>query len=171
MNEISRYVNDKITDDTYQKLSTLKEIDFKYSRMVYFSKDNIDDGQKGYRYIPDSDEIINEWPDDNLVIIGLDPSPDPILLKVDEDNLPVYIFENSDWNYPEVIADSLDDYIKINNMIAEYSESIENKSLNETEFTELIEKIKVINDNRYWTQLLLMGCPSDEPWVEKWSYI
>lgn len=156
MNNISKYVSDKISESTYEKLNQLKEISFKYGKMSYFSKENIDRGQEGYRYNPLNDEIIEEWPDDNYVIIGIDNSVgdggEPIMIKVDEAKLPIYHFENLDWNYPEIIADSLDDYIKINNKIFEYLSNLEN--YDESEFNTLSNYIKNVNNSPYWDDVL-----------------
>ena len=173
MNNMVISVKDKLSDETYQKMKNLKEIKFKYGDVIYFTKDNIDKGQEGYKYNSLTGELISEWPDDNFVIIGIDGSigdgGEPIILKVDESNLPIYHFENLDWNYPAIIADSLDDYIKINNIIAEYSKEIEESNLNEQDFNHLIEEIKKINDNSYWINFLITATPSDEPWVESWT--
>ena len=126
--------------------------------MIYFSKENIDKGQEGYRYNPVNDEIVEEWPDDNYVIIGIDNSigdgGEPIMIKIDEANMPIYHFENLDWNYPEIIANSLDDYIKINNKILEYLENKENGNSSETAFNALSEDIKNINNNPFWDDVL-----------------
>ena len=173
MNNIVISVKDKLSDEVYQKIDNLKEIRFKYGDVVYFSKDNIDKGQEGYRYNSLTEEPISDWPDENYVIIGIDGSigdgGEPIVLKVDESNLPVYYFENLDWNYPTIIADSLDDYIKINNIIAEYSKEIEEKNLNEQDFNHIIEEIKKINDSSYWINLLINAAPSSEAWIEPWT--
>ncbi len=166
MNNISRYVKDKLSDSTYQKMKSLKNISFKYGRVVYFSEENIDKGQNGYRYNPVKDECIVNWPDDNFVVIGIDNSVgdggEPIILKTDENNLPVYHFENLDWNQPEKIAESLDDYIRINNMIAQYSEDIEEENLSEADFNYLVNEIKKISNSYYWVGFLTCAMPLDE---------
>ena len=158
MNGISKYVSDKISESTYEKLNQLKEINFKYGKLSYFSKENIDREQEGYRYNPLNDEIIEEWPDDNYVIIGIDNSVgdggEPIMIKIDEAKMPIYHFENLDWNYPEIIADSLDDYIIINNKISEYLDNLKNGNSSEIDFNNLSEDIKNTNSSSYWDNLL-----------------
>lgn len=158
MNSISKYVENKLSESVYQKLSNLKKIKFRYGEVEFFSKESIGIKQEGYRYNPISKEINEDWPDDNFVVIGIDNSVgdggEPIIIKTDDDNLPIYHFENLDWNYPEKIADSLDDYIVINNEIARYSYDIENNNLNETDFNNLIDTIKKINNSNYWDDFL-----------------
>lgn len=157
MDNTSIYVKDKLLEDTYKKMENLKELNFKYGNIIYFSKENIDEGQQGYRYNALTKERIEDWPD-NFIIVGVDNSigdgGEPIILKVDETNLPVYHFENGDWNYPTIIADNFDDYIKINNKIFEYLENIKKQNINETYFHNLTKEISRISDNYYWMELL-----------------
>lgn len=164
MSNISRYVKDKISDENYKKMENLIELETRYGFIVYASKENIDSMQEGYRYNPLTDEVFEEWPDDNYVIIGIDNTVgdggEPILVKVDEDKLPVYYYEDITWGYIEQIANSLDDYIKINNMIAEYSNEIENCELSENQFNDLISEISKISDSNYWKTNLELSLES-----------
>ena len=172
MNNIPISISDKLSEEVYQKMKNLKEIEFEYGNVIYFSKENIDDGQAGFRYNGLTGELISDWPDDNLIIIGIDGSigdgGEPIMLKVTDPNLPIYHFENLDWNYPGVIANSLDDYIKINNIIFEFESEIKESNLNEHDFIYLIDTIKSINDNPYWINFLITAAPNNESWVESW---
>lgn len=156
-------VNNKLTDDIYEKLKELDNLYFYLGDITYFSKSNIDEAQKGFRYVPFDNTIIDEWVGNEYVIIGYDTTggcgPDPIIMKVDEKNLPIYYLmtDGGDWKNPTKIANNFDDYIKIINCISEFSDFLENSTLSEENYNLLIAKISRINSNEnidYWKNLL-----------------
>lgn len=160
MSKISEKVKDKISESTYEKLKELHDLSFMYGEVTYFGKDNIEEAQYGFRYNPKEETVIEDWTGDEYVIIGYDGSigdgPDPIIIKTDEPELPVYYFatEYEDWKKPNLIAKSLDDYIKIMQMISEYSDDIEESTLSEEDYDDLMKKIKPMSKNVYWENFL-----------------
>jgi len=156
-------VNNKLSNEVYDKLNNLEELYFQYGDIIFFSKTNIDDAQKGFRYVPSDNSIIDEWAGNEYVIVGYDSTagfgPEPIIMKVDEQNLPMYhlMTDGGDWKNPDKIANSFDDYIKIMNCISEFSEYFEYSTLSEENYNLLINKISQINSNEnmdYWKILL-----------------
>ena len=153
--EIAKSVKDMLTEDTYNKLKKMYigELD-----VVFFEKGNIDVGQYGFRYNDLRDEIINEWPGNEYVIIGYDSTagcgPDPYIMKTDEKELPIYwlMTDGGDWKNPNKIANSFNGFIKIIECINENlnSENELNKEL-------ILSEIAKINSNEnmeYWKNLL-----------------
>ena len=142
-----------LSEDIYNKIENIRiEWD---SEIIFFDKENIDSGQSGFRYAGFSDEIIEEWPGNEYVIIGYDPTagcgPDPYIIKTDEKELPIYwlMTDAGDWKNPDKIANSLDDFINIIECI--------NKNLNQISKELILEKITRINLNKnmeYWKYLL-----------------
>ena len=156
-------VNNKLTNDTYEKLKNLENLFFEFGEITYFSKKDIDHGQKGFRCNFYDDTINDEWAGDEYVIIGYDTTrgigPDPIIIKVDEESLPIYYLhtDGGDWKNPIKIADTFDNYIKIMNCISKFSKDLEYSTLNILDYYSLIEDISNINSKKnidYWEELL-----------------
>ena len=156
-------VNDKISNEIYEKLKKIENLFFEFGEITYFSKNDIDNGQKGFRYNAHDNTIIKEWAGDEYVIIGYDTTrgfgPDPIIMKVDEKDLPIYYLmtDSGDWKNPTKIADSFDDYIEIMDYISEFYDYLSDSTLSEENYDLLIDKILKINSNKnidYWENLL-----------------
>ena len=160
MGEITPTVKDKLSDEIYEKLAKLQPLEFRYGEIFYFDKDNIEEGQEGFRYNPIKQEVIEDWTGDEYVIIGHDESigdgPDPIIIKIDDPKLPVFYFatEYEDWSKPTQIANSLDDYIAIMDKIAQYADDIADTNLSEENFKSLMEEIGKLNTSSYWNGFL-----------------
>lgn len=160
---INLCVKDKLPDEVYDKLKTLSFINFLNGEVEFFDKSNIDEAQKGFRYNPINNEIINDWIDDEYIIIGYDCSsgcgPDPIIIYNDKNNYPIYwlMTDGGDWNHPLKIADTFEEFINAYNNIIRNKEKIENNSLNLKEYNELYNNIKkIINVNNFdwWNDFL-----------------
>lgn len=164
--EISLVVSDKIPNEIYKKMKKLKDMSFKYGEIEFFSKETIDEAQAGFRFIPPTNEIINDWAGDEYVIIGYDSTagcgPDPLIMKTDDEKYPIYwlMTDGGDWNNPEKIANSLDDYIVIMSIIKGYEKELEDSTLTETQYNNIINEIGKITNNRYmsfWGLLLKLS--------------
>lgn len=156
--KIQKSVKDMLSEDTYNKLKKLYigELD-----IIFFERENIDAGQIGFRYtgcFNEIGEIIDGWLGNEYVIIGYDSTagcgPDPYIMKTDEKELPIYwlMTDGGDWNNPDKIANSFNDFIKIIACINENlnSENEPNKEL-------ILSEIRKINSNEnmeYWENLL-----------------
>ena len=154
--KIQKNVRDMLTEETYNKLRNIR-IGWD-SEIIFFDEENIDSGQSGFRYAGFSDEIIDEWPGNEYVIIGYDPTdgcgPDPYIMKTNEKELPIYwlMTDGGDWEKPDKIANSFDDFIKIIDCLNKNlnSEHKPNKEL-------ILNEIAQINSNEnmwYWKSLL-----------------
>lgn len=154
--KIQKSVRDMLTEETYNKLRNIR-IEWN-SEIIFFEKQNIDAGQSGFRYAGFSDEIIDEWPGNEYVIIGYDPTggcgPDPYIMKTNEKELPIYwlMTDSGDWKNPDKIANSFEDFIKIINCLNKNlnSDNNPNKEL-------ILNEISQINSNEnmwYWKNLL-----------------
>lgn len=79
-----------------------------------YSQDEINDAQAGYRYNGMTGEVIKDWIGDEYLIIGNDSCcGDPIIIKTDEDKLPVFTMFHDDWEMITKIADSFEEYVSI----------------------------------------------------------
>lgn len=156
--EIAKSVKDMLTEDTYNKLKKLYigELD-----IIFFERENIDAGQIGFRYtgfFNEIEEIIDEWPGNEYVIIGYDSiagcGPDPYIMKTDEKELPIYwlMTDGGDWKNPDKIANSFNDFIKIIDCI---NENLNSKNqLNKELILNEISKINLNENMEYWKSLL-----------------
>ena len=152
---ISKIVKDMLTEDTYNKLKKLYigELD-----ITFFEKENIDASQYGFRYNDLLDEMINEWPGNEYVIIGYDSTagcgPDTYIMKTDEKELPIYwlMTAGGDWKNPNKIANSFNDFVKIIECINENLNS--EKELNKELILSEIAKNNSNENMEYWKNLL-----------------
>ena len=163
MSEDFKVVNDKLDDNAYDLLK-LPNIAFLYGDLRFFNRDNIDKMQAGFRYNGLTGEKIQDWPGDDYVIIGYDETagcgPDPIIVKTDEDKLPVYwlMSDGGDWSNPVFVCDSLDEFSKSITMLVDYANFFRESALTEELKQEIIDKIGVIEGkeviSEYWDYLL-----------------
>ena len=113
----------------------LEDLQLGINGFRFYNKDEIGEGQIGYRCNGD------------YVKIG-----DLILVDINNKKLPIYSLVCDDFSICYKISNSIEDYHKILNMIANYDLSSENK------VKQLIIEIKKINveiDNDYWENFLL----------------
>lgn len=160
---ISLVVSDKLPNQIYKTIENFKIIYFEDGEIEFFNKSNIDEAQKGFRYNPINNEIINDWIDDEYIIIGYDCSsgcgPDPIIVYNDKNYYPIYwlMTDGGDWNHPLKIADTFEEFVNAYKNIIKNKEKIENNSLNSKEYNELYNNIKkIINENNFdwWKNFL-----------------
>ena len=123
----------------------------------FYKKDEIGEGQIGYRCNADYVKL-DDWIGDNYFVIGYEVLlGDPILVNVEDDKLPIYSLVRDDYSICYKIANSLEDYRKILKMIMDSDLTVREVVDN------LILDIKKINrglDIDYWKDFL-MGVHED----------
>lgn len=130
----------------------LGELLFGLNGFHFYKKNEIGEGQIGYRC--NSDYVkIEDWIGENYFVIGYETLlGDPIIVNIEDSKLPVYSMVHDDWSILYKIANSIDDYRKILKMIIE-------SDLSEKEIVEkILREIELINKGieiSYWEDLLL----------------
>jgi len=132
----------------------IDDIEIGISDIHLFSEDEIEDAQIGYS-IDEDDNDIEEWIGEEYLVIGVDSAcGDPIIVKTDEEQLPIYSMFHDDWDSLELIADSFRQYLEL-------LEKIEITDLeNKDECEEFLENVKEIAPNvsyDYWEALIISG--------------
>lgn len=124
-------------------------VELSMSDLGLYSKDVFDDAQIGYR-IDEEGKKIEDWIGEEYYVIGDDSMcGDPIIVKSDEPELPIYFMFHDDWDSLEKIANSVEDFAKILKMISEVDWTQEN------EVNELKDKINAMTpENSYWESLI-----------------
>lgn len=80
------------------------------SEIHLYSKDEIENGQLGYR-IDDKGNEIKEWIGDNYIVIGDDSAlGDPTIVDINDDKLPAYNMFHDDWSSLQKIAYDFNQY-------------------------------------------------------------
>ena len=80
---------------------------------VMCTKEDFDSAQVGFR-INDDGETIKDWVGDNFFVIGTNECcGDPILVDVSKEDLPIYFLVHDDWNLQFKIAESIDIFYEI----------------------------------------------------------
>lgn len=129
----------------------IDDVEIGMSEIHLYSKDEIEDGQLGYR-IDNKGNEIKEWIGDNYIVIGDDSAlGDPIIVDINDDKLPVYNMFHDDWSSLQKIAYDFNQYIDILNKIDG------NDLSNEEEKDKLINEIvKIVpkDGQDYWKSLL-----------------
>ena len=83
----------------------------------FYNKDDIGEGQIGYRCNADYVKL-DDWIGDNYFVIGYEIIlGDLILVNVDDSKLPIYSLVRDDFSICYKISNSIEDYHKILNMI------------------------------------------------------
>ena len=129
----------------------INDIEIGVSEIHLYSREEINEAQIGYQIDSNGNEI-KEWIGSNYVVIGNDSCcGDPIIAKIDEEELPVYSMFNDDWSSLELIANSFKQYISI-------LERIDNTDLEDKdECKNILENIKNIVPSvsyDYWEVLI-----------------
>jgi len=124
-------------------------LELSMSEVCIFSKEVFEDAQIGYR-VDDDGVKIKDWIGEEYYVIGDDSMcGDPIIVKSDEPELPIYFMAHDDWNSLEKIANSVEDFAKILKMIGKVDWTQENQ------VNELKDKINAITpENSYWDSLI-----------------
>jgi len=92
----------------------INDIEVGLSDIHIYGKDEIEEAQAGYRYNELTGELIEDWIGEKYVVIGNDSCcGDPIIAKIDEEELPIYSMFHDDWSSLQIIANSLDQFINI----------------------------------------------------------
>ncbi len=123
------------------------------STIYLYLEDEIDSAQKGYRYNSITNEKIEDWFGDEYVVIGNDSCcGDPIIAKIDEENIPIYYMFHDDWSTIEKIANSFEEFMYILNQI-------DDANLDDRDDCKmLIEKINKeikLESYDYWESLII----------------
>ena len=107
-----------------------EEIDVGMSTLSFFKKEDLEKAQIGYKYDNKKDSIKN-WKGEEFVVIGNDSAlGDPIIAKVDEEEIPIYSMFHDDWSSFERVAESFEQYMGILEMIDKTDFSILSKGIN-----------------------------------------
>ena len=171
MSEDFKIVSNKLSYKAYELLK-LPNIEFKFGNLYFFNKDNIDKMQEGFRFNGKTGEKIQDWPGEEYVIVGYDDTsgcgPDPFIVKVDDEKLPVYwlMTDGGDWSNPTFVCDSLEEFNKSINMLVDYVDYFRRSTLTEELKQEIIDKIGVIENKEiiswYWDYLLSNALPFED---------
>ena len=135
----------------------LKSVDLGLSDILIFEKDEIEKEQIGYRYtgLPGEGEPIEDWIGEDYVVIGLDSCcGDPIIAKVDEDELPIYFMHHDDWSSLQLIATSFEQFINLLKKLDKTN--LANKEECEHTF-EIIKRESPNISLDYWESLISSG--------------
>lgn len=128
-----------------------EEIDVGISTLTFFKKDELDDAQIGYKY-DNNRETIKEWKGEEFVVIGNDSAlGDPIIAKIDEEEIPVYSMFHDDWSSFEKIAESFEQYIGVLEMIEKTDLHRRDKII---DLLDEIEEIVPEDSYYYWEDLI-----------------
>lgn len=132
----------------------INDVEIGVSEIHLYGKDEIEQGQEGYRYNGKTKKEIKEWIGNEYIVIGDDSCcGDPIIAKIDEKDIPIYAMFHDDWTTLNKVSDSIEQYADILKMIDETD--LENKD----EINVLLEKIKQIVPNyfEYWNDLIMLA--------------
>lgn len=162
--EMSAKKASELLSDRAYELLELPSVQFKYGKLDFFPKNEIDQLQFGYRNDPDTGQIFDDWIGREYVVIGLDstivPSAaDQIIINTKDYMLPVYwlMTDGGSWNDPELICDSLEKFNKIIKLLKE-NEFLLIKNLDQDIKNQLYDQICHIigmeQVSEYWMGLL-----------------
>ncbi len=130
---------------------SINDIEIGVSDIHLYSKEEIEEGQVGYR-VDDKGNTIKEWIGDNYIVIGHDSCcGDPIITDISDKKLPVYSMFHDDWESLEKITDDFQQYLDILKKIDETDLG------NEKDKDNLILEINKIVPNEaedYWTSII-----------------
>ena len=113
----------------------VNDVEIGLSEIHIYEKDEIEDAQAGYRYNGLTGEVIEEWFGEEYIVIGNDSCcGDPIIAKVDEEEIPIYFMFHDDWSSLQLIASSLEQFVDIL------------KKLEETDLEDKDECVNVLED-------------------------
>ena len=128
------------------------ELELSYNDVGIGSVEDFEDMQLGYRVDGDGNKI-KDWFGDEYYVVGFESAcGDPIIVKSDEKELPIYFMIHDDWDSIEKIANSVEDFSLILKMIQERDLQ------DEKEAQKLIKEIKKIAPKgcTYW-EILIQG--------------
>lgn len=92
----------------------INNIEIGLSDIHIYGKDEIEEAQAGYRYNGLTGEPIEDWIGDEYIVIGNDSCcGDPIIAKIDEEELPIYSMFHDNWVSLQIIANSLEQFTNI----------------------------------------------------------
>lgn len=138
-----------------EKLKRVFEVQPNYLELAYNDLsigdiEEFDDMQLGFR-VDEKGNSISEWIGNEYYVVGFESAcGDPILVKSDEKELSIYFMIHDDWSTLEKIANSVEDFSKILDIISQYDMQ------DEKEAEKLIKKIEKIAPKgcTYWTILI-----------------
>ncbi|SCW60075.1 SMI1-KNR4 cell-wall [Ruminococcaceae bacterium YRB3002] len=90
--------------------------DFETTEIYFFGAEDLIEGQFGYSYNPVTEEVIDDW-DPNLVVIASSDG-DPYCIDISEDDSPVYfaVHGMDEWEWDE-LSDSLEEFMQMLGLI------------------------------------------------------
>ena len=166
-NKISLVVSNMLSDEVYDAINDLEMISLNLGEIEFFSRNEIDEAQKGFRFNPNTNEIINDWIGNNYIIIGYDCTagfgPEPLIIKIDNPDYPIYwlMTDGGDWEKPIKVADSLTIFTTAYKKLLDYKTLLESNSLTAEECNSLILEIeKIVNSSNisWWKNLVMSSC-------------
>ena len=131
----------------------IDEVEVGISDIVLATKGEIESYQLGYQINGVTGEKIEDWFGEEFIVIGEDTAlGDPIIAKVDEENVPIYWMIHDDWTSLTKIADSFKVFIQILHLIDDADLS------NETQKENILKEILALADEKamiYWESLIV----------------
>ena len=92
----------------------VNDIEIGLSNIHIYRKDEIEEAQAGYRYNGLTGYSIEDWIGEEYIVIGNDSCcGDPIIVKIDEEKLPIYSMFHDDWSSLQIIANSWEQFVNI----------------------------------------------------------
>ena len=141
----------KIPDEIFE--SEINDIDIPCGVIHLFSKEEFFEGQAGYIYNKIDMKLIGEWIGKQFFVIGYDSTcGDPIIINIEDKELPVYSMFHDDWTTLEKISDSFKKYVEILKLL---NEAKLESNTSQEKIDELLFKIKNIVPEGidYWNSI------------------
>ena len=130
----------------------INDVEIGLSDIHIYGRNEIEKAQAGYRYNGLTGELIEDWIGEEYLVVGNDSCcGDPIIAKIDEEEIPIYSMFHDDWSSLQIIAHSLEQFINILKKLD--GTNLENKE----ECKKLLEDIKKEVPNTssdYWEGLI-----------------
>lgn len=131
----------------------INDIEIGLSDIHIYGKYEIEEAQAGYRYNELTGETIEDWIGEEYIVIGNDSCcGDPIIVKINEEKLPIYSMFHDDWSSLQIIADSLEQFINILKKLDKTD--LQNKE-ECNKALEVIKKAVPNNSFNYWESLII----------------
>lgn len=143
----------------------INDVEIGLTDIHIYGRDEIEEAQAGYRYNGLTGEPIEEWFGEEYIVVGNDSCcGDPIIAKIDEEEIPIYYMFHDDWSTLRLIAISLKQFTNTLKDIKKID--LENKEQCK-QLLEYIEKTLPNEAYGYWEGLIASAyefLTDDEYW-------
>lgn len=97
----------------------VKDIEIGAGGIYLYDKKEIEEAQIGYRYDDEGNQI-KDWFGDEYVVIGQETAcGDPIIAKIDEEDIPIYYMFHDDWSTFGLLSKSFSQFEDLLKMVEE----------------------------------------------------